>query len=165
MYYYESSTSKKLLFPANTLNPGTGEHEEGVAQSLRPAVEASGAKEAKVPIWWYIMELLLQELAKELKRGVLSRAECLEMACLLNIKEGSFNSALVYFDELNVIKYSPGVLPELVFIDSQIPLDKVSELIYHSYLLKQPSPGEPISVSLSHEELRYFRDLGGPRGV
>ena len=36
IYYYESSTSKQLLFPANTLNPG--EHEEGVAQSLRQAV-------------------------------------------------------------------------------------------------------------------------------
>jgi hypothetical protein len=158
VYYFESSTSKKLLFPANTLNPS--DREEGVAQSLRGAIETSGAKEAKVPIWWYIMELLLQELAKELDRGVLSRAECLEMARLLNIKEGSFNAALVYFDELNIIKYSPDIPPEVVFIDSQIPLDKVSELVYHSYLLKQPSPGEPISVSLSGEELRYFRDLG-----
>ena len=106
------------------------------------------------------MELLLQELAKELGRGVLIRAECLEMACLLNIKEGSFSAALVYFDEFNIIKYSPDVLPEVVFIDSQILLDKVSELVYHSYLLKQSSPGEPISVSLSHEELRHYRDLG-----
>ena len=158
VYYSQSSTPKKLLFPVNTLNPG--QHEESVAQSLRGAVEASGAREVKVPIWWYIMELLLQELAKELGRGVLSRAECLEMAHLLNIEEESFNAALVYFDELNIIKYSPDVLPEVVFIDSQIPLDKVSELVYHSYLLKQPNPAEPITISLSNEELRYFRDLG-----
>jgi hypothetical protein len=37
-----------------------------------------------------------------------------------------------YFDELNIIKYSPDVLPDVIFIDSQIPLDKVSELVYHS---------------------------------
>ena len=158
VYYSQSSTPKKLLFPVNTLNPG--QHEESVAQSLRGSVEASGAKEVKVPIWWYIMELLLQELAKELGRGVLSRAECLEMARLLNIKEESFNAALVYFDELNIINYSPDVLPEVVFIDSQIPLDKVSELVYHSYLLKQPNPAEPVTASLSDEELRHFRDLG-----
>ena len=158
VYYSQSNTPKKLLFPVNTLNPG--QHEESVAQSLRGAVEASGAKEVKVPIWWYVMELLLQELAKELGRGVLSRAECLEMARLLNIKEESFNAALVYFNELNIIKYSPDVLPEVVFIDSQIPLDKVSELVYHSYLLKQPNPAVPITVSLSDEELRNFRDLG-----
>ena len=158
VYYSESSSPKKLLFPLNTLHPG--EHEKSTAQSLRLAVEASGAKEVKIPIWWYIMELLLQELAKELGRGVLSRAECLEMARLLNIKEESFNAALVYFDELNIIKYSPDVLPDVVFIDSQIPLDKVSELVYHSYLLKQPNPAEPIAISLSDEELKHFRDQG-----
>ena len=158
VFYSESSSPKKLIFPLNTLNPG--EQENTIAQSIRFSVETSGAKEVKVPIWWYILELLLQELAKELGRGVLSRAECLEMARLLDIKEDSFDAALVYFDELNVIKYSPSVLPNVVFIDSQVPLDKVSELVYHSYLLRQPTaaasePSSPIEV-----EWRHFRDQG-----
>ena len=151
VYYSESSNEKRLVFPLNTLNPG--EHEETVAQSIRQSVEASGAKEVKIPIWWYILELLFQELAKELGREILSKAECLEMACLLGIKEDSFNAALVYFDELNVIKYSPDILPDVVFIDSQIPLDKVSELVYHSYLLRQPT-------SSLEPEWRHFRDQG-----
>ena len=151
VYYSESSNEKRLLFPLNTLNPG--EHEKTVAQSIRQSVETSGAKEVKIPIWWYILELLLQELAKELGRGVLSRTECLEMAHLLGIKEDSFNAALVYFDELNVIKYSPGILPDVVFVDSQIPLDKVSKFIYHSYLLRQPTSSLNI-------EWRHFRDQG-----
>ena len=127
---------KSLLFPVNALNPG--ERDKAVAQSIRCAVEKSGAREVKLPIWWFVLELLLQELAKELGRGVLSRTECLEMARLLNIQEESFDAALVFFDELNIIKYSPKVLPDVVFIDSQVPLDKVSELVYHSYLLNQP---------------------------
>ena len=137
---------KSLLFPVNALNPG--ERDKAVAQSMRCAVEKSGAREVKVPVWWYVLELLLQELAKELGRGVLSRAECLQMAHLLNIPEESFDAALVYFDELNVIKYSPKVLPDVVFVDSQIPLDKVSELVYHSYLLSQPK-GEAVELSSS----------------
>ena len=40
-----------------------------------------------------------------------------------------------------------------MFIESQIPLDKVSELVCHSYLLRQPTPG------LS-KEWRHFRDQG-----
>ena len=151
VYYSESSNEKRLLFPLNTLNPG--EHEKTVAQSIRQSVETSGAKEVKIPIWWYILELLLQELAKELGRGVLSKTECLEMAHLLGIKEDSFNTALVYFDELNVIKYSPNILPDVVFINSQIPLDKVSELVYHSYLLRQPTSSLDV-------EWRHFRDQG-----
>ena len=100
-------------------------------------MENSGAREVNIPVWWYVLELLLQELSKELGRGILSRAECLQIAQLLNIREESFDAALLYFDELNIIKYFPKVLPGVIFVDSQIPLDKVSELVYHSYLLRQ----------------------------
>ena len=159
---YFSSDMKQLLFPLNAL--GRGEREKAIAHTMRCAVEKSEAREVKVPVWWYVLELLLQELAKELGRGVLSRAECLQMARLLNIREESFDAALVYFDELNVIKYSPKVLPKVVFVDSQIPLDKVSELVYHSYLLRQPvavaeasepSPNTPVTRGWKH-----FRDHG-----
>ena len=159
---YFSSDMKQLLFPLNAL--GRGERERTIAQSMRYAVEKSGAREVKVPVWWYVLELLLQELAKELGRGVLSRAECLQMAQLLNIQEESFDAALVYFDELNVIKYSHKVLPDVIFVDSQIPLDKVSELVYHSYLLRQPviiaedckpSTEKPVTKGWKH-----FRDHG-----
>ncbi len=134
---FHSQDMKQLIIPLNTLNPG--DPEKARAQTIRHAVENSGGRKVKIPIWWYIMELLLQELAKELGRGVLSRAECLEMANLLGINEESFDAALKFFNELNVIKYSPDVLPDVVFMDSQIPLDKVSELVHHSYLLRQPT--------------------------
>ena len=153
---YSSQDMKKLLFPINALNPG--EKEKRMAQSIRCRVEDSGAKKVRIPIWWYIMELLLQELAKKLGRGVLSRSECLTMARMLGIREKSFDAALEFFDKLNVIKYSPDVLPDVVFIDSQIPLDKVSELVYHNYLLRQPASAEDtIPVD---GEWQHFRDKG-----
>ena len=151
VYYSESSSTKKVIFPVNTVS--RAEHEKAVAESIRCSIESSGAMEENVPIWWYIMELLLQELAKELRRGVLSRAECLQMAFLLNITEDAFHDALVYFDKLNVLTYSPDVLPNVVFVESQIPLDKVSELVFHSYNLRQPTPA-------MSEEWRHFRDHG-----
>ena len=153
---YSSQDMKKLIFPVNALNPGR--KERSTAQSLRCHVEDSGAEKVKIPIWWYIMELLLQELAKVLGRGVLSRAECLEMARLLHIREDSFDAALKFFDKLNVIKYSPDVLPGVVFVDSQIPLDKVSELVHHNFLLRQPASAEG-TVSVDGE-WQHFRDKG-----
>ena len=156
---YSSSDLKKLLFTVDALNPG--EREESVAQSVRHSVEKSGAKEVEVPIWWYVLELLLQELAKELGRGVLSRAECLEMARLLNIEEDSFDAALEFLNKLNVIKYTPDVLPGVVFVDSQIPLGKVSELVQRSYKLRQPATSEPSStVSPVDGMWKLFRDQG-----
>ena len=161
---YFSRDMKQLLFPLNAL--GRGEREKAIAHTMRCAVEKSGARAVKVPIWWYVLELLLQELAKELGRGVLSRAECLQVARLLNIREESFDAALVYFDELNIIKYSPKVLPKVVFVDSQIQLDKVSELVYHSYLLRQPHPVVTAEASESSPDTsvmrgwRHFHDHG-----
>ena len=159
---YFSRDMKQLLFPLNTL--GRGEREKAIAHTMRCAVEKSGARAMKVPIWWYVLELLLQELAKELGRGVLSRAECLQVARLLNIREESLDAALVYFDELNIIKYSPKVLPKVVFVHSQIQLDKVSELVYHSFLLRQPvvaaEAGEPSPDTPVMRGWRHFHDHG-----
>ena len=156
---YSSSDLEKLFFTVDALNPG--EREESVAQSVRHSVEKSGAKEVEVPIWWYVLELLLQELAKELGRGVLSRAECLEMARLLNIEEDSFDAALEFLNKLNVIKYTPDVLPGVVFVDSQIPLSKVSELVQRRYKLRQPATSEPSSTVLPVDGMwKLFRDQG-----
>ena len=153
---YYSSDMKEVIFPLNALNPD--EKDKAIAQSIRSHIQASGAKEVKIPIWWYIFELLLQELAKKLGRGVLTRAECLGMARLLGIKEDSFDAALVYFDELNVIKYTPSVLPNVIFVDSQIPLEKISELIHHRYHLCQPQTADG-SLPVDGD-WRHFRDRG-----
>ena len=59
---YSSNDMKQVIFPVNTLNPG--EKDKAIAQSIRSHVEASAATSIKIPIWWHILQLLLQELAK-----------------------------------------------------------------------------------------------------
>ena len=59
--------------------------------------------------------------------------------------EASFNAALEFFDRLNVIKYS-SALPDVVFVLSQIPLDKLSELVQYSYKLKHGGHLAPLEV-------------------
>ena len=157
---YSSNDMSQLIFPLNALNPG--EREKAIASKIRNAVEKSGARKKKIPIWWYVMEQLLQQLAKELGRGVLSRAECLQMARLLNIREESFEAALVFFDELNIIMYNPKVLPDVIFINSQIPLDKLSELIRYCYFLKQATEAGDTSLKplTKGSTWKHFRDHG-----
>ena len=157
---YSSNDMSQLIFPLNTLNPG--EREKAIASKIRNAVENSGARKEKIPIWWYVMEQLLQQLAKELGRRMLSRAECLQMARLLNIREESFEAALVFFDELNIIKYHPKVLPDVIFINSQIPLDKLSELIRYCYFLKQATEAGDTSLKplTKGSSWKHFRDHG-----
>ena len=160
LVYASQEEPKQLIFSLNARDPG--ERERAIAQKIREAVEKSGAREEKIPIWWHVMERLLHQLAKELGRGVLSRAECLEMARLLNIREESFEVALVYFDELNIIKYNPKVLPEVIFVNSQIPLDKVSEYVYHNYRMRLPgeAAAELMTSPAKRRVWNLFRDHG-----
>ena len=128
---------KKLLFPVNTISPD--DLDRVVAEMIRMAVEKSKlVKEVKVPIWWFILELLIQGLAKKLRKRVLSREQCVKIANTLGFSETSFNAALRFFNELNIIKYSDA-LPEVVFADSQVPLDNVSDLVQEGYLLRHGS--------------------------
>ena len=60
---------------------------------------------------------------------------CASIAHVLGFTDDSFHAALEFFDRLNVIKYS-SALPDVVFVRSQIPLDKLSEMIEYSYKLK-----------------------------
>ena len=139
LIYYQPF--KKLLFPLNTLNPDKDDEE--VVKMIQSAVESSFAHKVKVPVWWYILELLIKGLAKKLGRRVLSRSLCASIARALRFTEESFNAALQYFDKLNVIKYT-SALPEIVFVDSQVPLSKVSELVQHSYALKHGLCSTPL---------------------
>ena len=72
-------------------------------------------------------------------------------------------AVLVFFDQLNVIKYSPKVLPNVVFADSQTPLDKVSKYIRVSYLVRGGASTIDLAesdLSPTEGKLKYFRDHG-----
>ena len=153
---YFSNDMKELIFPLNTRDPD--DRDKAIAETIRHHIEALGARKEKIPIWWHILEMLLQELTKKLGRGVLSKVECLEMAGLIGIREDALVAALKFFDELNVIKYTPDVLPSAVFMESQIPLTKLSELVYHHYRLCGPDTGK--GSLLVDDECRHFRDRG-----
>ena len=124
---------KSLIFPVNCLNPE--EQDREVARLLQLAVESAEVKEVKVPIWWFILELLIQGLASKLKKRVLSRKFCVGIAEALGFTERSFDAALAFFDELNVMKYSKA-LPSLVFPDSQVPVENLSDVVEEGYELK-----------------------------
>ena len=136
LVFYEGV--KDLLFPLNTLCPE--EQDNSTAGSIQTKVETSRlVKEVKVPIWWFVLELLMQGLAKNLRKRVLRRELCVSIAHALGFTERAFEAALKFFDKLNVIKYTPA-LPEVVFVDSQVPLDNISDLVQEGYLLRYGRP-------------------------
>ena len=100
-----------------------------------------GKRRKEVPLRWYALEYMMQEASQKLNRNVLSRHECLEIAKSLHIDDESCKEALNFFCKLNRLFYWPDILPDLVFVEPKVILDKVSELVKECYKMKSaPSP-------------------------
>ena len=75
---------------------------------------------------------------------MLNRKECGEIAKSLNIDHKSCEEALNVFSGLNSTLYFPELLPNLVFLDPQTILDKISELVAKSYqMIHKPTQSSP----------------------
>ena len=122
--YYQAATSD-ILFPMNAKCPG--KEEEDMAQVVRNRVHRSNPR--RIPLPWMALEIVLDEITHVLQRGLLHKNECFEVARRLHFDESTLEAALMYLDELSLILYYPDILPDLVFTNPQVLLDKVSELV------------------------------------
>ena len=127
----------EVIFPINAKKPKKQDHQ--VCAEIRKQIEdkKNAPPPYKIPIGWFLLE---QDIIKVSKGGVISKSECLGIAAPLNINGEALTAALQYFDDLNIFLYYPSVLPELVFSNPQILLDKVTELVHFSYSLQTCSP-------------------------
>ena len=147
---YCDETMKEFLFALNAKCPGP--EEKRMAEYLRQLIirDCLPKTPDKIPIHWYALELKLQEIAQALGRQVLTKEECFQAAERLQFDSHSFEAALQYLDSLSIIFYYHDILPEVVFCDPQVLLDKVTELVEFNYKLrKNPDP-----------QRRKFRDYG-----
>ena len=62
----------------------------------------------------------------------------------MEIDEESCEEALQFFNRLNMLFYFPNILPNLVFMDPQILLDKLTELVEESYCMCQEMKDQPL---------------------
>ena len=157
LVFYDEAKNQ-LIFAIDAKHPGA--HEEEVAKLIRHFVESSPSQEVKVPIWWYVLELVLEKLTHLHDRNVLSRKECLEAARQFNFPEQALTVALKFFHEQHLFHYFPEVLPEVVFCSPQVLLDKLTELVKDAYVMREAviTPSKmPASTDGKH---RQFRDKG-----
>ena len=121
----------EVIFPVNAKTPD--EQDYRVCAMIRKQVaDKRCAPSYTIPVGWFLLE---QGIIKASKGGVISKSECLGIAAELNINAKALETSLQYFDDLNIFIYFPSVLPEVVFSDPQVPLNKVTELVHFSYSL------------------------------
>ena len=148
-----------FIFTLNAAKPGKKDKE--CAEAIRVCL--SGNREGKrvvvkVPLRWHALYYKLVEVSEGLGKKVLSREQCGKVAKSIRIDEGSCEEALNFFNRLNMLFYFPNILAELVFIDPQIVLDKVTELVEESYRMSQGKKDQPLRPI--HGDRLKFRDYG-----
>ena len=152
---YFNLANMELIFPLNAKSPGKEEWE--IAEEIRKIImQKCAAMPDKIPLRWYCLELKLQEIAQALGREVMSKDECFAVALRLHFDRESFEAALEYLHELNIIVYYPDTLPDVVFSDPQVLLDKVTELVKLSYELK--AEGADSEIKARGGEYQKFQD-------
>ena len=132
---YHDVHKREVIIPVNAKNPGR-EEEDIIEQIRERLMDESSIPAADIPSRWFALEILLQEVAQLLKRGVLSREECFDAAIdKLHFEEDAaqFDAAIQYLDDLSVLFYYPHTLPGVIFADPQVLLDKVTELVIAAF--------------------------------
>ena len=87
---YRNEGLKEILFQVNTLDPKEDDKKE--ASKIRAIIE-KGATQHTIPIWWFILQLILEALALKLGREVLSKDECVHVSSSLGFSEGELDAA------------------------------------------------------------------------
>ena len=154
---YHNVRMNEVVFPVNTLAPDEDDKKE--ASKIRACIEQE-ARQYIIPIWWFILQLILEALSQKLGRNVLSKYECLQISHSLGFSEGELDAALAFFDKLNIFLFKKKILPRVVFTNPQVPLDKLSKLMEKHYHLKA-AEADPTTVQVgTRGEWKKFRDNG-----
>ena len=152
------ATTEKLIFEMNALKP---DHlDKKTAERIRRYVlEQCRPIKVKLPVRWLAFEEKLRSIAERLGRMVMSRQECLKVAESLGLAENSFDLALDHLHEVSLVFYFRTILPKTVFIDPQVLLDKVSELVEFMFELREPEEEDESSDDTKPEE-KHTPDVG-----
>ena len=136
--------TKRLIFEMNALKPDATDRR--TAEKIwRYILQQCPAKEVDIPVRWDALEEKLRSLAKGLERQVMSREECWLVAQSLGLEEDSFKEALDFLHNWSLMFYFRNILPSVVFIDPQVILDKVSEVMVCMFELREQEDEENTS--------------------
>ena len=140
---YYNLAENEVIFPVNAKNPE--ELDKSTARDIQSVVLTKCMPDPiDVPLQYFSLEIILEEVSLSLDRGVLSKEECLRAADKLFFNEHTLDAALQFLDEISSVFYFPEVLDGVVFTNPQVLLDKVTELVEITYCLRKKVGGKAL---------------------
>ena len=146
----------ELLFPVNVRMP-ENEDRRMISRVRQMMIrELRKLPQQKVPLQYIALENAFSRLAKYQRKAILSKADCFREAAAFHFTKESFEKALLYLHDLKLIFYYEEVLPEVVFIDAQTILDKITELVEFSLSKLE----HELTISMDMKEFEEFKAYG-----
>ena len=124
---------REIMYAVNLRNPDSDD--EMLLDSVPSSIVCAGiGVEMDTPLCLFMFEQDAIKYAEEQKgKGrhvmVLSLEECLQVGARLKMGREMVQAALIYFHRHNVFLYFQHILPTLVFLDPQVPLDFVNNIV------------------------------------
>ena len=147
---------ESLLFAINAKIPGNDDRKLMANLRQRMIKELQKIPKKKIPLRYFSLENAFQRLAKYQRRAVLSIDECLKEATAYHFTRESLDDVLQYLHNLKLIMYYKDILPDMVFIDAQVLLDKITELVEYSIELRAKSKSHAVVAG----SLEKFKTCG-----
>ena len=136
-------SNDEIIFPVNLLEPDDNDKIvlEQIRQKISDAHIVEEAEVPRVPFSFFMFEqnaikYAEQKKAKDRQVMVLSFDECVQIGTELKMSSEVVRAALIYFHRHNIFLYFQDVLPNLVFLAPQVPLDFVNAIVAFSYKVK-----------------------------
>ena len=160
MELYKVGGPDQLIFPVDSVSREPDD--EVVAEEFRKRVKDNCMGTKKIPLPWFVLEQLLQLLAQKMEVAALSIEECCEAAeKTLFMSRNVCEAGVRYLGKLNIIFYSPHILPGVVFSNAQVILDKITELVHCNHALRTGDEGttQAVPSCMESSEKLEFRDF------
>ena len=146
---YSNQAESEFIFAVDAKDPQA--QDKDLVKDIRHLILTKCCpKPVKVPLRYFCLEIILEEMTEDLSRGVFSIDECLEAAAELHFDRHTLDAALQFLDQISVVLYFPEVLEGVLFTNPQVLLDKATELVEEMYILR--------SVPIVTYESVAFRD-------
>ena len=121
-----------IIFTVNAKNPD--KNDEKCFDLIREKVaDLSGALDVDTPIAFLALMNDVNKYAEEQRKKVVSMEECQTIAGRLKMERQSLEAALIFFNQMSVWMYMPSVLPGVVFVDPQMPLESINRIVQYSF--------------------------------
>ena len=126
----------KVAFVLNLKKPD--DDDDKTLELIRTKVGGNGlGKVVNVPGSFFMYEQDLFEFARNIDQDILSLNQCLQVGDRLKMNGEVVKAALVFFHRHNTVLYFRHVLPDVVFVRPQVPLDFVNAIVRFSYRVSE----------------------------